>query len=288
MRSKIAPYLFIAPFFIMFIVFFIGPIFYGIWLSFNRVLLIGKRMDFVGIKNYTNLFTNPMFYRSLKVTILFTLGHGSTHLLMALGAALILNLKLKGRIFFRSVFFLPVITSLVVAALIWKLLLDSHLGLVNMVLGKLGLPGNYKWLDSPQLSLFSLIIISNWRYFGFQMVILLAGLQNIPLELYEAAKIDGANPFQVTLYITLPLLFPVIFFCMVIIGIGSFQLFAEPFILTQGGPAYSTLSVAMYLYQSAFQYFKIGYSAALGYVLSIIIMAVAFFQVKVLGRRASL
>jgi len=274
----------------MFIVFFVGPIFYGIWLSLNKVVLIGKKMDFVSIKNYANLFSNPMFYQSLKVTMLFTLGHGSTHLLMALGAALILNLKLKGRIFFRSAFFLPVITSLVVAALIWRLLLDSHLGLVNMGLRKLGLPGNYRWLDSPQLALFSIIIIDNWRWFGFQMVILLAGLQNIPAELYEAAKIDGANPFQIIWYITLPLLFPVIFFCMVIIMIGSFQLFAEPFVLTQGqgGPANSTLSVALYLYQSAFQYFKIGYSAALGYVLSIIIMGFALFQMRVLGRRAGL
>ncbi len=288
-KRKIIPYLFISPFFVMFCAFQLAPIFYGFWMSLQKItLMVGSPVKFVGLENYLNLLSNVRFYQSLKVSVLYTVGHGSIHLLIALGLALVLNLKFRGRNIYRTIFFLPVVTSLAVSALIWMLILDHHVGLLNIVLRKIGLPGNYRWLDSPQLSLPSIIMVGTWRWFGFQMVIMLAGLQNIPNDLYDAAKVDGATSSQIIRHITLPLLFPVLFFCIAITVIGSLMLFEEPFILTQGGPRETTLSLAMYLYQSGFQYFKLGYAAALGYVLTILIMAAALFQVKTLGKRAGL
>jgi len=288
-KRKIIPYLFISPFFVMFCAFQLAPIFYGFWMSLQKItLMVGSPVKFVGLENYLNLLSNVRFYQSLKVSVLYTVGHGSIHLLIALGLALVLNLKFRGRNIYRTIFFLPVVTSLAVSALIWMLILDHHVGLLNIVLRKIGLPGNYRWLDSPQLSLPSIIMVGTWRWFGFQMVIMLAGLQNIPNDLYDAAKVDGATSSRIIRHITLPLLFPVLFFCIAITVIGSLMLFEEPFILTQGGPRETTLSLAMYLYQSGFQYFKLGYAAALGYVLTILIMAAALFQVKTLGKRAGL
>jgi len=287
LSKKSAPYVFISPFFIMFIVLMIVPMFYGFWISLHKVQYIGN-MSFVGFKNYLKLFTDPTFFQSLKVTGIFTVLHGSTHFIMALAAALILNSKIKGRTFFRTTFFLPVTTSLVVAALIWMMILDGDIGLLNVLLSKLGFNGNYRWLESTRLALPSIVLVANWRWFGYQMIILLAGLQNIPEVLYEAAKIDGANAYQRLRYITLPQLYPVMFYCIVVIVIGALKLFSEPFVLTQGGPADSTMSMALYLYTNAFRYFKIGFASALGYVLALIIMVITFIQVKVLGRGAGL
>ena len=257
-------------------------------MSLNKIP-IGSPMIFVGLRNYVLLLSNMRFYHSLKVTALYTLGQGSIHLLLALGVALILNLKFRGRTIYRSAFFLPVITSLVVAALFWRILLDEHLGLINLVLESLGFP-RYRWLESPQLILPSVILVGIWRWFGFQMVILLAGLQSIPNELYDAAKVDGANSFQITQYVTLPLLFPVIFFCIAIILIGDLMLFDTPFILTggSGGPGENALSMAMYLYRSAFETFRLGYAAALGYLLALLIMGASILYLRILGRKAGL
>jgi lactose/L-arabinose transport system permease protein len=287
-RKKLIPYLFISPFFITFLAFQVGPIFYGFWMSFQEIMAVTMPTKFVGWTNYFNLLTNERFYNSLKVSARYTLGHGALHLIVALALALILNLKLKGRNFYRMIFFLPVVTSLAVSALIWRLILDDKVGLLNVALRAIGLAAEYRWLDSPGLALTSIIMIGSWRWFGFQMVIMLAGLQNIPNELYDAAKVDGAGPLQLIWHITLPLLFPVLFFCIAITIIGSLMLFEEPFILTNGGPKDSTMSLAMYLYISGFRFFKLGYASALGYVMTLLIMGVAYLQVRLLGGRAGL
>lgn len=261
-------------------------------MSLNKIS-IGSPMRFAGLRNYILLLSNPQFYHSLKITALYTLGQGTIHLLLALGVALILNLKFKGRTFYRSAFFLPVITSLVVAAMFWRILLDEHIGLINLVLTRIGFP-RYRWLESSQLILPSIIIIGTWRWFGFQMVLLLAGLQSIPNELYDAAKMDGATSLQIIRHVTFPLLFPVIFFCIAIILIGDLMLFDEPFILTSaggsspGGPGQNALSLAMYLYKSAFENFKLGYAAALGYFLAFLIMGASLLYIRVLGKKAGL
>lgn len=288
-KQRIIPYLFISPFFVMLGIFMMVPLGYGFWMSLNEIYM-GRPMEFVGLVNFLRVFSSTKFYHCLKVTALYTLGQGSLHLLLALGVALMLNLKFKGRMTYRSIFFLPVITSFVVAAMFWRLLLDEHIGLINTVLKTtMGLPG-YKWLEDSKLILPSVIFVGIWRWFGFQMIILLAGLQSIPSELYDAAKIDGATSFQTTRYVTLPLLFPVVFFCIAIILIGDFMLFDIPFILLgdTGGTGESALSLAMYLYRSAFLNFKLGYGAALGYVFALLVIGVSLLYVQALGKKAGL
>jgi len=287
-KRKSIPYLFILPFFAMFALFKVYPLIYGFWMSLNKISITGG-MDFIGLRNYALLLSNPRFYHTLRVIGFYTLGQGTIHLFLALVVALLLNIKFKGRTFYRSAFFLPVVTSLVVAAMFWRILLDEHIGLVNAFLTKLGLPG-YGWLEEPQLILPSVIIVGVWRWFGFQMVILLAGLQSIPNELYDAAKVDGASSFQITCYVTLPLLFPVIFFCIAMILIGDLMLFDIPYVLAGpgGGPNENALSTAMYLYRSAFNTFRMGYAAALGYLLALLIMSVSIFYIRVLGKKAGL
>lgn len=285
LNKKNAPYVFIAPFFIMFTVFSLVPIFYSAWLSFYRVQGIFRPPRFVGVNNYLSLLQLSRFLNSLGITFIYTVSHVSIMIIIALILALVLNLRIKGRNFFRLAFFLPVITSLVAAAIVFKLLLSYDMGLVNLILRWMGF-ARYDWLTDPKLALPSLIILGTWRWFGFHMVILLAGLQNISSELYDAAKMDGAGWLQVTWYITLPLLFPVIFFCMVISVIGSLQLFDEPYILTEGGPADHTRSIAMYLYETGFLRFRLGMASAIGYVLTIIVFIATLFQIRILGKRA--
>ncbi len=288
-KQKIIPYLFILPFFVMFVVFQLTPVFYGFWMSLNEITILAVPMQFMGIANYRNLFSNPTFYHTLRVTGLFTIAEGAFTIFLGLGLALLLDIKFKGRTFYRLCLFLPVVTSLVLAALIWRLLLDQHYGLINAVLRAIGLRGDYGWLTTPDLALPSVIVVSTWRWFGFLMIILLAGLQNIPRQLYDAAKVDGASPLRIIWHVTLPLLFPIIFFCLIIITIGNLMVFAEPYILTPsppGGPGKSTLTVALYLYFSAFRYFKLGYAAALGYIITLIIIATTLIQTKVLGKKA--
>ncbi len=286
--QRLAPYFFLLPFFAMFIAFQVGPIARGIIMSLQDIKAATVPPEFVRLKNYASLLTNARFYQSLKVTVLYTLGHGSLHLILALILALILDLELKGRNVYRMIFFLPVVTSLAVSALIWRLILDDEIGLLNVALRTIGFLGENAWLRDPKLALPSIIVVGSWRWFGFELVILLAGLQNIPQELYDAAKVDGAKTMQRIWYVTLPMLFPVLFFAMTITLIGSLMLFEEPFILTNGGPRDSTLSMAMYLYQSGFSYFKLGYAAAIGYVMTLFIIGVAFLQIKLLGRRAGM
>jgi len=285
--KKLAPYIFILPFFIMFGLFMVFPIIYGFWLSFHKIEMIGM-MDFIGFKNYAKLFRDPIFYQSLRVLGKFVLIFGVIHLFLGLVSALLLNLEPPGKNFFRVSIFLPVTTSLVTSALIWSLLLDKDSGFLNALLEKIGFSGGYEWLTSPRLALWAIIIIATWRWFGYYMVIYLAGLQNINKTLYEAAKIDGASTLQSTIYISLPLLSPVIFYSVVMATIGSLGLFAEPYVLTGGGPAYATMSTAFYLYTNAFSYAKFGYATAMGYIMSLIIMAIAFLQVKYLGRYGGL
>lgn len=290
--AKKIPYLFISPFFIMFGVFLVGPIIYGIWMSFSEMKIVAKPMQFVGMRNYLNLFANPRFYHSLKVTGLYTSVITTLCLLVGLMLAIFLNIKFRGRIFFRTIYFLPVVLSLAISAMIWRLILDDKIGFISIALRSLGFSVDYKWLRDPKLILPSIILISFWRWFGYLMIILLAGLQNIPVELYDAAKIDGASSFRIIWHITLPLLFPIIFFCLVISVINSLKVFEAPFILggitSPGGPGDNALSTAVYLYISAFHYFNLGYAAAISCVMILIIIGVAVFQTQLLGGKAGI
>lgn len=285
MRLRLTPYLFLLPFFTMFAAFKLWPILFGIEISLSRIQIIGVAQEFVGLRNYARIFSDPNFYQSLLVTATYTIVFGAGHILLALTLALMVDRRVRGRVFFRSTYFLPVITSLLISAIIWRLILDKDIGLANLLLRELGL-GPVEWLSHPRMALYSVMIVGTWRWFGFQLVILLAGLQGIDRELYDAATMDGANLYRAIRHITLPLLFPVLFFSITITLIGSLQLFAEPYILTFGGPADATLTTALYIYRMGFQNAQLGYAAALGYVLTAIIVVITVLQLKFLATRA--
>jgi len=280
------PYLFISPFYIMFTVFMVFPIFYSFYLSLTNLRGVAKPA-FIGLRNYANLLNDVRFWTALKNTSIFAVVQIPIMIGLAIILALILNSSwVKFRNFFRSVYFLPVVMSLAVAALAFSMILNIDIGLLNLLLERLGL-GKYDWLNNPKLAMPSIIVLTTWRWTGYNVVILIAGLQNISPELYEMAKIDGAGPLRRIWNITLPLLGPVILFCVMFSVIGSYQLFEEPYILTRGGPADATLTIVFYLFQIGFQRFQLGYASSIAYSLVVIIFVLSILQMRYFGRRTS-
>ncbi len=276
-------YIFISPFYLLFFIFMLYPIIFSFYLSFFEWPGIGD-MTYIGLENFFKLFTDGQFWIALKNTLIMGVGYVPIMLLGALILASILNSKfIKNKGIFRTIYFLPVVTSLVVVALVFLTLYDNEYGLFNYVFRSLGL-GKIPWLSSTFWSKPSIMILLIWRWLGYNMVIMLAGLQSIPSSVYESAKIDGANTTQVFFRITIPLMKPVILFCLIMSTVGTFQLFAEPFILTNGGPADSSLTMGLFLYNNAFNYFKFGYSSALAYVMAGIIFALSLVQFKGFGQ----
>ncbi|HEY0791367.1 MAG TPA: sugar ABC transporter permease [Chthoniobacterales bacterium] len=221
--------------------------------------------------NYERLFTkDPVFFRVLLNTVYFVVGYVPLNLVFAVGIAVWLNSNIRGSRIFRLVFFVPVFTPMVGNALIWRLLLIPH-GVVDSALTFLHLPSP-NWLGSERWAMAAMILMSVWQGFGYNMLVISAGLRSIPRPLYEAAAIDGAKPWTRFWKITLPMLTPSIFFGMVMTFITSFQVFVQPYVLTAGGPGVSTTSVVYYLYNNGFQYFKMGYASAIGWVLFFIVM----------------
>lgn len=286
--QKVIPYVFISPFFVLFAVFLAGPLGYAVVLSLYkfRTLLAPRR--FVGLLNYKHLFADPRFLNSLVVIGKYSAIAIPVTLGIAILLAVLLNIHFKGRSIFRLIFFLPVITSLVAASIFFRLILADEVGILNHILRVIGLPG-YRWLNDPKLLLPSLITVTTWRIFGFFLIIFLAALQNIPQELYEAAKVDGASVTQALFRITLPLLFPTIFFCIIIATIGSIQLFDEPYILftTHGGVELKDeiLTPAVYLYATGFETFRLPKAAAMGFIMSCIIFSLALLEIRLMGKR---
>jgi len=277
---------FISPFFVMYLLFMVIPIIYSLYLSLFRMRGVSREPIFLGLQNYIDLIDDPKFLQALQNVLSYTALQVSLMMILAITLALMLNIKeIRFKNLFRLIYFLPVITSLAVASLIFRMILDERMGIVNILLGYIGI-ASIRWLRDPNVALISIIIMATWRWVGYQVVILLAGLQNIPKEFYEAATVDGAGRFRSVVSITLPLLFPVIFFCVVMSVIGSLQLFAEPYIMTQGGPADSTMTIALYQYLTGFRFFKMGYASAMAYALTVLILIVSLIQMKVFGRKA--
>lgn len=276
---KSAPYYFLLPVLSVFCIFMIYPIIKSFILSFYKFK--GGVYEFVGIKNYIALFKDAVFLAGLRNTLIYLIVQVPIMILLALILAYLLNqpfLKLKG--LFRVSVFLPAVTSLVAYSLVFKLLLNTDYGLVNYVFRTIGFKA-IDWLNSPIGARISLIAAITWRWTGYNMVILLAGLQRIPDEIYEASDIDGVNRFQKFTKITIPLMRPIILFCTITSTIGTLQLFDESYILTSGGPDNATITVAHYLYDTGFRYVKFGYAAAISYVLVVIIAILSFIQFKV-------
>ncbi len=285
-REDLTGWAFAAPFVILFGVFLAFPILASFILSFTsfglRDLANPIGATFVGLKNYIDLLGDAKFWTSLLNTFYFVVV--GVPLTLAIGL-LIANALNRGVTRFRTAFrvgyYLPVITSIVAIAVVWRFLLNPDVGLVNMLLGAVGINGP-AWLADPVLAMPSIIAMAVWRNLGFAMVVFLAGLQAIPASLYEAAAIDGATRWQAFRWVTIPMLRPTILFMTVITTIGYLQLFEEPFVMTLGGPLDKTLSVTMYMYQQGFTFFHQGYASALAYVLFIIVATIAFLQFKFL------
>jgi multiple sugar transport system permease protein len=239
---------------------------------------------FIGLANYEFLFTAEDFWQAMWNTLYFSVGSIPTGMAIALFIAILLNRPLRGLAIYRTAFFLPTITSLVAVSVVWLWIYHPDVGLMNYALSLLGLPGA-RWLNEPRSAMPALIILGIWRGLGYNVIIYLAGLQNIPQHLYEAAKMDGANRWQLFRHVTWPLLTPTTFFILIIAVINSFQSFTQIHVMTQGGPLGTTTVIVYYLYQQAFQQFNMGYGSAIAVVLFAIILVLTLIQVKVLGPR---
>ncbi len=285
-RDDLVGWAFAAPFVILFFLFLAFPILASFALSFTsfglRDLANPVGATFVGLNNYADLLGDEKFWASLGNTVYFVVVGVPLTLVCGLLIANALNRGIRRfQTVFRVGYYLPVITSIVAIAVVWRFLLNPDVGLINMLLSGIGIQGP-AWLADPALAMPSIIVMAVWRNLGFAMIVFLAGLQAIPKMLYEAAAIDGAGRWQSFRYVTFPGLRPTILFMTVITTIGYLQLFEEPFVMTGGGPLDKTLSVTMYMYQQGFTFFHQGYASSIAYVLFVIVAIVAFLQFKFL------
>jgi len=281
----IAAMLFLLPNIIGFAIFTLWPMIYSLLLGFMDWGLINQA-SFVGVANYQEILHDSIFWISLKNTVLYSFVKVPINLILSLLLAILLNKKIHGRNFFRTISFLPSVCSSVSVAIIWKPLLESTKnGLVNHFLSYLGISA-IPFLSSTLWSMPSVIGVGIWKELGFFMIIYLAGLQGIPSMYYEAAEIDGANAKVKFFHITLPLIAPTTFFAFVTSLIGSFQIFDLTSVLTDGGPANSTNTLVMYIYQNGFKWFRMGYASALALILFIIIFIVTITQNQISNNNA--
>jgi arabinooligosaccharide transport system permease protein len=283
LRQRLAPYVFISPFYILFAVFLLVPILVGVYLSFTEWAGLGSP-EVVGLANYTRLFGDPQFYLSLLNTLFFVLVSMVIVVPLALLIAQALNTRgLRGRDMFRVVYFTPIVLSPIIIVLIFQLFFDRNFGLLNAVLRAVFGLGGIDWLGSAWWARISVAILVVWRWTGYLVIFFLAGLQGVPRELHEAAQIDGAGPVKRFLNVTLPSLRPVTAFVLVTSLVGSAQIFEEPYLLTQGGPNFATLTIGIFIYRAAFQRQEIGYAAAAGVVLFAIVFVIGQVANRLLG-----
>lgn len=278
-QDKIAPYLFIAPFFLVFIAFGLFPIGYAGYVSLHEWTGL-QPPRFIGLGNYVNLFNDPEFFLAIRNTLGLLLLSVPLTVGGGLVLAVILNNRfIKGRAAFRTIFYLPLVFSLVVAAQVFNLLLANPFGLVNEGIALLGYE-RVNFLNEPRLTLIVLTLLIFWKYVGNDLVIMLAGLQSIPPDLEEAARVDGASSLQVFWYITLPLMRPIILFDLILSTIVTFNLFAEPYTLfgETGGINQSGLVTGLLLYRTSFNFFKFGYGSAMAYILGMIVFLLSLAQ----------
>ncbi len=288
MNPRLAAWVFVAPALIVLGVFFGLPVFAALMLSLTDFDLYAladwHNLRFIGIVNYTELLHTPLFWKSLGNTFYFVVVGVPLSIAVSLGAALLLNAPVaRFRGFFRTALFAPVVTTLVAVAMIWRYLFHTSYGLVNWTLGYLGIPA-VDWLGDPHWAMPTIILLAVWKNFGYNMVIFLAGLQAIPQDLYEAARIDGASRRRQFLHITLPMLGPVLMVVGVITVAGYFQLFAEPYVMTRGDPLQSTVSVLYFMFEEGFRWWNLGRASAVAFLLFLIILAVTAAMMR-FGRK---
>ena len=281
-REVIEAYLYLLPTFVGLILFSLGAIIASVGISFTDWDVL-RPPHWIGLSNYVRLFSTPLNWQVFGNTLYYMGVIVPVGTALALGLALALNRGLRGIVLLRSLYFLPVISSTVAVSLVWGWLYNQQFGLINYLLSLVGITGP-AWLADTRTAMPAVIIMSIWKGLGYNMVIFLAGLQGIPRELYEAAAIDGAGAWARFRYVTLPLVSPTTFFVVVLSTIAAFQVFDQTYVMTGGGPAYSTTTLALFIYQNAFQWFHMGYAAALSYVLFAAVAVVTLVQFRVQGR----
>ncbi len=279
----LAGYLCVLPALLVIGVFALFPVAYSLGLSLFKWDLVAPEATFVGLRNFETLFASDEFRRVLRNTLVFSLGTVGLIVAGALGLALLLDVGLRGIAFFRALFFIPYLTPMVAVAALWMFLYDPQRGLINVALGLVGLPGP-GWLQSTTWALPALILVKTWKVVGYYTVLFLAGLQSIPPEVHEAARVDGASGWQRVRHITLPLLSPMTLFVVVIAVIGSFQDFDQVFVMTRGGPVDSTNVLVYYLYEQAFQNYRVGLGSAVAVLLLALLLGFTVVQLQ-LSRR---
>ncbi|HBE78816.1 MAG TPA: ABC transporter permease [Firmicutes bacterium] len=279
-HDNIIGYIFLSPFLLFLFFFMILPIFQGLYMSFFDWSALTPPV-FVGWGNFQTMFQDDVFWSSLWHTIYFVIISTLPLVALGLAIALVLNKSFRGRFLVRGMFFFPYLLTVSVIATIWRWLLQDHFGLINYYLGKIGLP-QLNWLTEPNLAMVSIALATIWWTVGFNVIIFLAGLQEIPEQLYEAAKIDGANSFQSFCHITIPQLRPSMIFVLITQIIASFQVFGQVNVMTAGGPFGSTRTMVQYIYEAGFKYLKMGYASALAYILFAIMFICTILQWKLL------
>lgn len=277
-QRKIA-YLFLAPNLLGYVVFVLIPVIWSLVLSFTDWDGFGE-LKFIGLKNYITLFKDETFLISIKNNIVYTIGTVPVSIFIGLLVAIIMNKKLKGINIFRAIYFMPYITAVVAVAVVWSAFYHPSMGPINMFLKSIGMANPPRWLSSTTWALPAVMIMTVWKGFGYNMVILLAGLQGIPKELYEAGEMDGANWFQQFRNITVPMLSPTIFFVTIMGIITSFKVFDQIYAMTGGGPGRATNVLVYYIYTESFQNSRFGYASALAYVLFALILMVTLIQFR--------
>jgi multiple sugar transport system permease protein len=280
----------LAPALLLIAVFFFLPVLAALLLSFTDfdIYALGDldRLRFIGFNNYLQLLQSSLFWTALANTFYFVIVGGPLSVAISLGAALLVNshrVRFPG--LFRTAFFLPVVTTLVAVAVVWRYLYHPRYGMLNYGLSLLGVEP-IDWLGDPDWAMPAIILMAVWKNFGFNMIIFIAGLQNIPTQLYEAARIDGASAWAQFRHITLPLLGPTFLFVALMTMIGYFQVFAEPYVMTQGGPANRTLSIVLLMYEEGFRWWNMGYASAAAFVLFVLILAGTMLQLKLRRRKS--
>ncbi|WP_182421767.1 sugar ABC transporter permease [Priestia megaterium] len=279
-RENVVAYTFLGPALLLLLLFLIIPAIMSVYYAFtDYYLLTPDTRKFVGLDNFINLFKDPIFLKSLANTLKFVVWVIPLQIGAALGLALLLNKQRKANTFFKVAYFSPVVMSLVVISVLWLYLLNPNEGIINNVLTYFGVSPQ-PFLTSPKQAMFTIVFVSAWQGAGFQMLIFLAGLQNIPGDVYEAAQLDGMNKWQRFIYITLPLLKPTSIFIFITTLIGAFKLLVQPMVMTQGGPVNSTMTVVYYIYQTGFTDRMVGYASSIALLFGTIIGLVTLAQRK--------
>lgn len=283
-RARLEPYLWVAPAVIVFFIFTLLPLLVGLWLSFVSWDGLAAVRP-VGLANYADVLRDNTFWQAIQHNAIYAAGTVVGKVVLALALAVLLNQTLPGRAIFRTALFLPVVLSFIVVGLLWSWIYNYNFGLANGLLTTLGL-GSLKqdWLGNSSLALGALIVVDIWKWFGFHMVINLAGLQSIPPEMYEAARIDGANSWQLFRRITIPLLQPVTMINVTLATLGAFNVFDLVYVMTEGGPANSTNVAMMDIYLQAFQFYRFGYASAMSFVLLILVSIISLGILRVMNR----